>query len=62
MKQKPARKNSHKEKIFTLNQNKTNFDYQKTHQEGFENRVHECCAEGDSGYKAQLRKKGSHVA
>ncbi len=62
MKQKTARKNSHKEKIFTLNQNKTNFDYQKAHQDGPENRVHECCAEHDSDYKAQLRKKGSHVA
>ena len=62
MKQKPARKNSHKEKIFTLQQNKRDFDCQKAHDDGIENRIHECCTKHDAVYKTELRKKGSHVA
>src|ERR1039457_536292 len=30
--QKPSRKNSHKERIFSLPQNKIDFEYQKEHQ------------------------------
>lgn len=62
MRQKPSRKNTHKEKIFTLNQNKVNFAYQKMHQEGPENRVHGCCAGCNADQSSQARRKGAHVA
>jgi|CXWL01.1.fsa_nt_gi hypothetical protein len=62
MKQKPARKNAHKERIFGLHQNKTNFDYQTSHRDEDENKVHEICGKQDFIYKTELRKKGFHVA
>lgn len=33
MRSKPMRKNAHKERIFTLSQNRVDFDYQKYFQE-----------------------------
>lgn len=62
MRQKPARKNAHKERIFALHQNKTNFTYQKIRCDETENRIHELFAREQSDYKTELSKKGSHVA
>lgn len=62
MRQKPARKNAHKERIFGLHQNKTNFEYQKNRQSETGNKIHEICEEQGSIYKALLRKKGLYVA
>ena len=62
MKQKPARKNAHKERIFALHQNKTDFEYQKSGQDKSENKMRELCGEQESVYKTGLRKKDSHVA
>lgn len=41
MKSKPARKNFHKERIFGLHQNKTDFEYQKDHQAKIREKAHE---------------------
>lgn len=41
MKAKPMRKNFHKERIFGLHQNKTDFDYQKEHQAIIQEKAHE---------------------
>ena len=61
MKQRPGRKNFHKERILSTKHNKVNFDFQRTHQSENANMIHEGCMKNDSVFHEKQRK-GSHVA
>ena len=50
MRSKPIRKNAHKERIFTLRQNRTDFDYSKDRQAEMDNKIHELCDKEEFDY------------